>query len=665
MTRSVVVGTAGHIDHGKSALVQALTGTDPDRLKEEKARGITIDLGFAHQVIDGINFAFVDVPGHERFVKNMLAGVGGIDMVVLVVAADESVMPQTREHFDICRLLHIPAGLVALTKADLADADMLEIARLEVRELVAGSFLDGAPVVPVSARTGDGFDALRRALAEVSRTADARGHRGVTRLPIDRVFSMRGFGTVITGTLVSGRVATDDELLVAPGERRVKVRGVQVHGEKQPAAVAGQRAAVNLAGVEVDDVHRGQALVTPGAFVQTRLADATLELLPDARPLKHGARVRFHQGTAEILGRVALIRPPDELEATAPQSARTRAARTAADAGAPMLQPGSRGYVRLRLETPAVLARGDRYILRAYSPPITIAGGLILDPKPPRTAIRSAAATERLRQLDFDPAAADIAAADQRALAAMLDEVGPAGLSLDAIVSRAGVEPEAVAARVDALVAAQLAVRAGDSIVGAGVFARLKDAVLAAVGDHHRAQPMSDGIPRETLRELAFARGSASVFDVALEQLAGANRVVVRDRVALATHKLELTPEEDRARTAIERVFRGSGLKPPDVATAGALAGVAAADVVDRVLKLLQRQKVLVKIDTLLFHDEALKQLKADVRRLKAAPGGTGTIDVAAFKERFGVTRKFAIPLLEYLDRERVTRRMGETRVVL
>jgi len=585
--------------------------------------------------------------------------------VVLVVAADESVMPQTREHFDICRLLHVPAGLVALTKADLADADMLELARLEVRELVAGSFLDGAPVVPVSAKTGEGFDSLRAALADVSRTADARGHRGVTRLPIDRVFSMKGFGTVITGTLVSGQVSVDDELLIAPGDRRVKVRGVQVHGEKQRAAVAGQRAAVNLAGVEVDDVHRGQALVTPRTFEQTRIADATLELLPDARPLKHGARVRFHQGTAEILGRVALIRPPDEGEAPSRPSPRTRHPRAAtADAGGLTLQPGARGYVRLRLESPAVLARGDRYILRAYSPPITIAGGLILDPKPPRTAIRSAAATERLGQLDFDPSAGDSAAADERALAAMLDEVGPAGLSLDAIVSRVGVQPADVVARVDALVAAQRAVRAGDAIVGAGVFARLKDAVVAAVADHHRAQPMSDGIPREALREHVCGRGNASVFEVALEELAGANRIVVRDRVALTTHKLALTPEEDHARTAIERAFREGGLKPPDVATAAAIAGVPA-DVADRVLKLLQRQKVLVKVDVLLFHDDALKQLKADVSGMKATGRAAAKIDVATFKERFGVTRKFAIPLLEYLDRERVTRRMGETRVVL
>ena len=274
--KSIVVGTAGHIDHGKSALVLALTGTDPDRLKEEKARGITIDLGFAHREIDGINFAFVDVPGHERFVKNMLAGVGGIDLVVLVVAADESVKPQTREHFDICRLLRVRAGLVALTKSDLVDADTLEVARLEIRELVAGSFLEGAPIVPVSARTGAGLDVLRATLAEVSRRTLDRAVQSVTRLPFDRVFSMKGFGTVVTGTLVSGRLGTDDELVAAPGTRRVKVRGLQVHGRREAEAIAGQRTAVNLAGVEVSDLQRGQAHVTPDAFEETRLADAAV-----------------------------------------------------------------------------------------------------------------------------------------------------------------------------------------------------------------------------------------------------------------------------------------------------------------------------------------------------------------------------------------------------
>ncbi len=639
----IVVGTAGHIDHGKSALVRALTGTDPDRLKEEKARGITIDLGFAHQTIDDIRFAFVDVPGHERFVKNMLAGAGGIDLVVLIVGADESVMPQTREHFDICRLLRVPTGLIALTKADLADADTLELTRMEVRELVAGSFLEGAPIVPVSSKTGQGLDDFRTALAEVGRRAAGRAPGGVTRLPIDRVFSMKGFGTVVTGTLVSGRVTADTELALAPGDRRVKVRGVQVHGEKRAEAAAGQRTAINLAGVEVEEISRGQSLVTPGAFEDTRLADAVVELLPTARPLKHGARVRFHQGTAELLGRVSLIGP-----------------------SAATIEPGGRAFARLRLESPAVLARGDRYILRAYSPPMTIAGGLILDPRPPRTAIRTEAALARCRQLEFDPASSDRVEAEQRAIAVMLDDAGQAGMAMSALTSRAGVDPAQADSRAKALVAGKQAVRAGDALVSALVYTRLTDAIVKTLTAHHKSQPLSEGMPREELREHLFARGHAAVFDHALAGLAAASAptIFVKDRVALATHRVELTAEEERARAAIERVYREGGLKPPDAAAIAAAAGMPA-PVVDRMLKLLLRQKALIKVDTLVFHDAALKGLKAEVAALKAAAGASATIDVATFKERFGVSRKFAIPLLEYLDRERVTRRIGDSRVVL
>jgi selenocysteine-specific elongation factor len=678
--KSIVVGTAGHIDHGKSALVRALTGTDPDRLKEEKARGITIDLGFAHLTIDGINFAFVDVPGHERFVKNMLAGVGGIDLVVLVVAADESVMPQTREHFDICRLLRVPAGLVALTKTDLVDADTLELVRLEVRELAASSFLDGAPIVPVSARTGDGLGAFREGLVEVSRKVRGRAVHGVTRLPIDRVFSMKGFGTVVTGTLVSGRIAIDADLAVAPGDRHVKVRGVQVHSQRASEAIAGQRTAVNLGGVEVEEIDRGQALVTPGAFEETRVADAVVEVLPGAKPLKHGARVRFHQGTAEILGRVALVGPaaaapvPDSAEATARLGdatavrrwapGTTKVGRRGPERAVPAIAPGARAFARLRLETPAVIARGDRYILRAYSPPVTIAGGLILDPRPPRTAIRSAAALERCRRLDFDPASHDPDDVEQRAAVVMIDDAGAAGLPLAALTSRAGVDPRNVNARADSLIAAGHAVRAADVLVASRIVAHLKDAIVAALTQHHRAQPLSDGVPREELREQLAAHAHPAVFDGVLANLAAAATIIARDRIALTTHRVALSPDEARAHAAIERAYRDGGLRPPDAASIATTIGVPEA-VANRMLKLLQRQKVLVRVDALLFHDEALKRLKEEVTGLKASAGPTARIDVATFKERFGVTRKFAIPLLEYLDRERVTRRMGDSRVVL
>jgi selenocysteine-specific elongation factor len=637
--KSIVVGTAGHIDHGKSALVRALTGTDPDRLKEEKARGITIDLGFAHLALGDLNVAFVDVPGHERFVKNMLAGVGGIDMVVLVVAADESVMPQTREHFDICKLLRIPSGIVAITKSDLADQDTRELTSLEVRELVAGSFLEPAPVVPVSVRTGEGLDELRGALSRAASAARVRSDAGPVRLPIDRVFSVKGFGTVVTGTLVSGRIRPDDRLSILPvrtGGKVIAVRGVQVHGSKRDEAVAGQRAAINLAGIEVADIQRGQVLVTPGAFEATRVADATLELLPGARPLRHGTRVRFHQGTAEIIGRVAVIGP-------------------AAGASAPAIAPGEQGYVRLRLERPAVLTRDDRYILRAYSPPLTIAGGRILDPVPPRTAIRSVAALERSRQLDAD-------ADETTAVSRMIDEAGARAFRVSSLVSRAGINPQDVERTCDELVDSGMIGRVGDVLVSTRILQQLQAGILALLDEHHRAAPHSEGVPREEVRERLFRRGPAAVFDRVVDELAAARKLVGGGRLALARHQVTLSDDESRATGAIEAALLSAGLTPPDL---GALAADAHIDrtMAERMIQLLVKQKRVVKIDVLYFHAETLRALKERVSTLKA--DGAAKIDVSTFKERFGVTRKFAIPLLEYLDRERVTRRVGDARVLL
>ena len=642
--KSVVVGTAGHIDHGKSALVRALTGTDPDRLKEEKARGITIDLGFAHCELGDTNLAFVDVPGHERFIKNMLAGVGGIDLVLLVVAADESVMPQTREHFDICRLLDIPAGIVALTKTDLVDRDGLAVAELEVRELLAGSFLEGAPIVPVSSRTGEGLDGLRAALVRASHAARARSAGGVARLPIDRVFTMKGFGTVVTGTLVSGRLRVEDDLRLEPGGRSVTIRGIQVHGRRTSEAVAGERSAVNLGGVDVADVQRGQVLVTPYAFEPTRAADLVVDMLPDAKPLKHGARIRFHHGTAEILGRVSTIGPPEPgVEAAVP--------------------PGGRAYVRLRLEHPAVLTRGDRYILRAYSPLRTIAGGRVLDPQPPRVAIRTRAALERCSRLDPRPSGG--AEAEISAAAVMVQDAGRSGLPTAALVSRAGIEPAAVADRIDGLCQRHRTELVGDVLVARVVLDGLKVALVDLLKQHHRAQPLSEGVPREEARARLFARGHLAIFERALSDLEQEGTVVARDRLMLAAHRVVLSPEEERARDAIERDIRQAGLKPPDLATLAAGLGIPP-DLADRVVKLLLRQKRLVKIDTLLFHEEALTALKAQVAAWKTSgKPGNATIDVATFKARLDVSRKFAIPLLEYLDRERVTRRVGDARLIL
>jgi selenocysteine-specific elongation factor len=404
----LVIGTAGHIDHGKSTLVHALTGIDPDRLKEEKERGITIELGFAHTVIGDLTVAFVDVPGHERFVKTMLAGVAGLDGVLLVIAADESVMPQTREHFEICKLLQVRQGVVVLTKADAVDDETLELVRLEVRDLVAGSFLQDAPMLPVSARSGAGLDDLRAAIVAMASRVVRRGQAGTARLPIDRAFSMQGFGTVVTGTLVAGRIRVDDEVALLPGAELVRVRGVQVHGRRRDEAVAGQRTALNLVGIEVADVGRGRTLAAAGSLTVTRRVDAVLQILPGARALRHGSRVRFHHGTSEVLARVSLVGPV-----------------------AGEVAPGAESAVRIRLERPAALVRGDRFIVRAYSPPRTIGGGEVLDPDPPRAGIRTTAAVQRF---------AALRAETTEAVVQMIRDSDAMGLSLESLSSRAGVK---------------------------------------------------------------------------------------------------------------------------------------------------------------------------------------------------------------------------------
>jgi selenocysteine-specific elongation factor len=658
---SVVIGTAGHIDHGKSALVHALTGIDPDRLKEEKERGITIDLGFAHYEAGGVTYAFVDVPGHERFVKNMLAGVGGIDLVLLVVAADESVKPQTREHFDICRLLRIPAGVVALTKADLVDADTLELVTLETRELVDGSFLAGAPIVPVSARTGAGLDDLRRELARLA-TGDAGRRRrpeGPTRLPVDRVFSVKGFGTVVTGTLVAGTIRDEQELVALPAGRVVKARGVQVHGQRTGVAHAGQRSAINLAGVEVADLARGDTLTDPQTLQPTRRFDAIVELLPSAKPLRHGARVRFHQGTSELLGRVAISGTTREGRGGTTLKGRATTSRATTDqATGEAIEPGSDAHVRIRLESAAVITRGDRFILRAYSPPLTIAGGEILDPDPPRGAIRTAAGRRRFERLD--PAATSV----EETIVAFVEERGAAGLPRTALVARAGLTPSQAAALARRLVGAARVLDAGPVLVAPKVVKDLSDRLAATLTAHHQSQPLSEGIPREEIRERLFGRAHSALFDHVVQDLVARGVLVARDRLALASHQVSLTPEEARAREAVERAFREAALKPPDLASLTPALRLAPA-VVDRVVKLLVRQKTLVRVEDLLFHADALSRLKADITSLRQPGAEPARVDVGSFKERFGVTRKYAIPLLEYLDRERVTRRVGDARIVI
>ena len=619
--RSIVIGTAGHIDHGKSALVRALTGTDPDRLKEERERGITIDLGFAHLDVGDVTLSFVDVPGHERFVKNMLAGAGGLDAVLLVVAADHAVMPQTREHFHICRLLNVPAGVIALSKVDLADPDTRDLAKSEIRELADRSFLAEAPIISVSSRTGEGLDALREALVALTSRTPVRRTDGPVRLPIDRAFSMRGFGAVVTGTLVSGSLSEDQTLVVMRCDGTAlttRVRGLQTHGRATRTAIAGQRVAVNLAGIDTQDAARGDTLCSADAFAHTLRIDVQLDLLEDAPALTRGARVRFHQGTTEVLGRVTL---------------------------------SSAGHcARLRLEAPAVVTRGDRFILRGYSPVITIGGGVVLDPAPPRGALRTPKQFERLT------------GSDEEALLAFIEERGEAGFDRRALFSRCGLSGQEAISRVEALVRAGSVAVAGDVLVTSGALLRLSTRLLEELEARHRENPKSEGIPREEVRERVFHRAPAAVFDAVLDRLASDGKIVARDRIAMAGHALSLSPEEVRARAALDEAYRRAHLTPLDTASVVRSLGMPAA-VADSIIKLLVRERTLIKVDSLIFHSDALRVLKDDVRRMKQE--GATRVDVASFKERFGVTRKYAIPLLEYLDRERVTRRVGDERIVL
>ena len=625
--RSLIVGTAGHIDHGKSALVRALTGTDPDRLKEEKERGITIDLGFAHVDLGpGAVASFIDVPGHERFVRNMLAGAHGIDAVMLVIAADESVMPQTREHFHICRLLSIPRGLVVLTKCDLADEEVQALAEEEAHELVAGSFLEPAPLLRVSAVTGLGMDALRSALASLAAAPTARPADGLLRLPVDRAFTLRGFGTVVTGTLVSGSLALGEEVEVLPSGRRTRARGLHVHGAAVARVEAGNRVAVNLAGLEVDDLARGDVLARPGTLRPTSIVDAELTLLAGERPLRDQARVRVHVASGEYLARVRLV------------DGRT-------------LEPGATAPVQLRLERPAVAGRGDRLIVRSYSPAATIGGALVIDPLAPKKRRRDAAARPSRRVLG--------AADPVRAAVLMVEEAGATGIDAPRLAAR-------VTAPLDTLLEG-LAREASIVVLGkdpAWLISRAAiDALAQSARDvlsrYHVEQPLRAAMPREELRARAFAAAPPGAFERVLAPGAGELRVLA-DGVALSRHSVRLSPEEDAARRALLGAARGAGLEGLDLSR-GTPSGTTAR-LSERVARVLVSEGALRRVGDAVVLAEALDAFKAEVRR--RWPSGA-RLDVGAVKEMTGLSRKYVIPLLEYLDREKITRRSGADRVVM
>jgi len=632
--KSIIIGTAGHIDHGKTSLVKALTGIDADRLEEEKRRGITIDLGFAHLELSApsgekLRYGFIDVPGHERFVRNMLAGVGGIDLVLLVISADESIKPQTREHFEICRLLSIPRGITVITKSDTVDEDMLNVVRMEVEEFVRGSFLDvsRSPMIAVSAHTGAGLDELKREIVRLTAEIPFRDTDAIFRLPIDRVFVMKGFGTVITGTLIAGKVKKEEEVEIFPGRQRVRVRGVQVHGAASDQAIAGQRTALNLAGVQVEDLARGMTLTAPGMLEATQRIEVQITLLAHAKPMKNRARVHLHAFASETIAEVKLHEGTE-------------------------IKPGDTGLAQLRTEDPLLLLPGDRAILRQYSPVVTIGGAVVLDAFPLVRQKRDA----RVAFLK-----AQSAGSREEALLARIRRRGKDGLDPAAAVRETGQKLPVLQPMLAALAQKNQIVQAGDLRIAADVFKKARENAMAALEAFHKANPLVAGISKEELRSKLGL--NQTVMEAVLAQLARDKKAeATAEQVRLAGRGVELKDDEAKAKEQIEKAFADAGLKVP------LMKEVLAALPVDKtraqkLVTLLLRDRVLVKLaDELVFHHSALQQLRQILAGQKAT---SPKIDVGKFKDLTGVSRKYAIPLLEYLDRERVTRRVGDERVIL
>jgi selenocysteine-specific elongation factor len=626
-----LVGTAGHIDHGKTALVKALTGIDADRLPEEKRRGITIDLGFAHAEWDGVRVSFVDVPGHERFVRNMLAGAGGIDAVLLVVAADESVMPQTREHFEIVRMLGIRRGIVAVTKTDRVEKDLIAVTVSDVKDLVAGSFLEGAPILPVSARTEDGLPDLKRALVALAAAdTDADREARLPRLPIDRAFSIPGFGPVVTGSLVSGTISKDQRLDLLPAGRPVRVRRLEVHGRETAEARAGERVSANLAGVELAELRRGLVLAAPGAFATTSLLTVRIDLLPHAPPLTSGSRVSFHHFSAE-------------------ERARTRTL------DAEVIAPGRSGRAQLKLSALVAAAPGDRFVLRRLSPVETIGGGVVLDPLAPalrRGREETRAFLDRVESSELS-----------ERVVLWVEQSKEAGASEDELAARAGVPAEEIRRAAAGPVSAGLLNalrRSPDRWVGEGVLVRL---ATRAQGEILKllSSGSSVGVSRRTLLARLLPHSTETRWSEAIEAALVARGIYsIAGEEARPPGRDDLGgPDRELSQRILEE-YRRRGLDPPSLADVTREIGHKPR-VIEGLAGYLVKKGALLRLPGgWLIAREAVDGVVAKLRA-----SGRPSIDVGGFKEMFGLTRRLAIPLLEHLDDAKVTRRVGDRREVL
>lgn len=632
--KQVVLGTAGHIDHGKTSLIRALTGIDTDRLKEEKLRGITIELGFAHmQLPDGNRLGIVDVPGHERFVKHMVAGATGIDLVALVIAADEGVMPQTREHMEICELLHVKTGLVVLTKIDMVDdPDWIEMVRDDVTHFLKGTFLDGAEILSVSSTTGEGMEELRATLAKLVKDIEPRSADGPFRLPVDRVFTMRGFGTVVTGTSLSGRLRVGDPVTVYPEEHRSKVRGLQVHNLEVEEVLPGQRTAVNLQGMERALLQRGDVVATPGSLVATHMVDVHIELLKSTpRPVKNRSKIRFHTGTAEHLGTIVLLES-DELVG------------------------GARSFAQIRLEEPVAVLRGDRFVIRSYSPVQTIGGGTILHPVP-----------RKHKGHDKLEAARDLAvlleAEDPEIVLWHIRNASWSGVAEDDLRLRANVAPKAMEKALQKFISIRQVIlydKENRKLLHAEALDEMRRAILELLTDYHERFPLKTGMAKEELLAQLSRPVDSKLYNYTLRQLSEQEKVVTEmEWVRLATHKIDLTKDEQAIRQKIEQAFKEAGLQPPFFKeVAAALPGTARQH--QDILEWMLGQGILVKVkEEIYFHAEPLAGLQRTlVEFLKAQ----GEISTPQFKEMTQASRKYVIPLIEYFDAQKLTIRIGDTR---
>lgn len=631
--KNIVLGTAGHVDHGKTALIKALTGVDTDRLKEEKDRGITIDLGFASLMLpNGQTVGVVDVPGHERFVKNMVSGASGIDLVMMVIAADEGVMPQTREHLHICSFLGIQTGIIALTKVDLVDKEWLEVVSDDIREFVKGTFLGGVPVVPVSAATGDGLPEFLEALAQIAAHVGEETDTGLFRLPIDRVFTMKGFGTVVTGTLMSGQVNVGDGVDILPSKITAKIRGIQVHNQAVARAESGQRTAINLQGVEKSMIVRGDVLSVPGVFEPSRRLDVFFEYMPfGEKKLKNRSLLRFHVGTGEIMARL-ILQNQEEIE------------------------PGGNGYAQIVLEAPVVAEAGDRFVMRSYSPVTTIGGGIVMDPAPKKHKRYSENVGQELGLLH--------GGTDEQKVLAVIERAGLTGISFTQLIIRTGIPRQPLEAILEVLSArkAVLLDREEQSVLSYGAYGTFQQRIIAEVQHYHQKFPLKEGLLKEQIRTTLGQFVGPKLFNRAIKNLENEGKLVIsREHVRIPSHQVQLGEELEELKSGIVLLYSNAGLTPPSIKEA-AEKFAERKNQFAHVVGIMIKEGLLIKInEELCFHAEAIRALREDYKKLLLKEGKATP---ASFKELTGLSRKFIIPLMEYFDMIKLTIRAGDHRLL-